>query len=98
MTKAAKIREFQQFNTGATPQEIAAACGVKLQYVHTVLHKAKIKLSTEEKQLAKGNLLLNDEINSLRRQITRLTLHNDMLQSMLKVQEFDLIHRHGSTV
>lgn len=98
MNKAAKIRDFQQFNTGATPPEIAAALGVKLQYVHTVLHKAKVKLSIEEKQLVKGNILLNDEIISLRRQITRLTLHNDMLQSMLKVQEFDLIHRHGSTV
>lgn len=59
---------------------------------------SKVKVTAEERQLAKGQQILRDEISNLHRQITRLKLHNDMLQSMLKVQEFDLMHGHGAPV
>lgn len=100
MNRAAKIREFKRANPNATAPEIAKALGEKVQYIHTTLHKAKIRDTTsiEERQLAKGQMLLRDEINNLHRQITRLKLHNEMLQSMLKVQEFDLMHGHGSAI
>lgn len=100
MNRAAKIREFKQANPTATPQEIATALGEKVQYIHTTLHKAKVRDTTtiEERQLVKGQQILRDEINNLHRQITRLKLHNEMLQSMLKVQEFDLMHGHGSAI
>ena len=110
MTKAQLIRNYKKENPDAKAKQIAEAMGTKLQYVYTVLHKAKTKrlrgwnrqpkpvVTKEETQLVKGQMLLRDEINSLHRQITRLKLHNEMLQSMLKVQEFDLMHGHGATV
>ena len=113
MNKAQTIRDYIKANPEAKAKAIAEALGMKLQYVYTVKHKASSKtkrqfkhnpmpkvapISAEERQLAKGQQILRDEISNLHRQITRLKLHNDMLQSMLKVQEFDLMHGHGAPV
>lgn len=113
MNKAQKIREYKTAHPLATPQAIANALGFKTQYVYTVLHKQKTKTvrhmkkvfkpvepqaTQTERQMAKGQMILRDEIQNLHKQITRLKLHNDMLQAMLKVQDFDLIHGHGTTV
>jgi hypothetical protein len=107
VSKAKQIRLYKESNPTATPQMIAEALGVNLQYVYTVMHKAVVqkprapKTATPtltERQMAKGQQILRDEISNLHRQITRLKLHNEMLQSMLKVQEFDLMHGHGASV
>jgi hypothetical protein len=107
VNKAQQIRLYKESNPTATPQMIADALGVNLQYVYTVTHKAAgkkpkapktVKPTLVERQMAKGQQILRDEINNLHRQITRLKLHNEMLQSMLKVQEFDLMHGHGAPV
>ena len=113
MNKAQKIRDYKAAHPLATPQAIANALGFKIQYVYTVLHKQKTKTVRHmkkvfkhvapqapqtERQMAKGQMILRDEIQNLHKQITRLKLHNDMLQAMLKVQDFDLIHGHGTTV
>lgn len=113
MSKAKLIRDYKKANPEAKPQAIADILGTKLQYVYTVLHKEKHKTvrhmkkvfkpvdpqeTQTERQMAKGQMILRDEINNLHKQITRLKLHNEMLQSMLKVQEFDLMHGHGSAI
>ena len=111
MNIAKQIREYKMSNPQATPPEIAEALKVKLQYVHTTLHKVKLRAkaadkivqtqlpTAEQRQVMKGQQVLRDEINRLHAEITRLKLHNDMLQAMLKVQEFDLMNRrHGSSI
>ena len=107
VNKAKQIRLYKESNPTATPQMIAEALGINLQYVYTVMHKAAskkprapktVKPTLVERQMVKGQQILRDEIANLHRQITRLKLHNEMLLSMLKVQDFDLMHGHGSSV
>lgn len=98
MTKSQSILDYQTANPTATYREIADALSLKVQYVYTVMHKAKNKPPTkEERQLAKGQNILQNEINNLNRKLTRLQLHNTMLQAMINVQDFDLMNR-GTTV
>lgn len=111
MNLAKQIREYKMSNPEATPSQIADACKTNLQYVHTTLNKAKTRAkmaeqivqtqlpSAEQRQVMKGQQVLRDEINRLHAEVTRLKLHNDMLQAMLKVQEFDLMNRrNGSSI
>ena len=98
MTKSQSILDYQAANPTATYREIADALSFKVQYVYTVMHKAKTKAPTkEERQLVKGQNILQNEINNLNRKLTRLQLHNTMLQAMINVQDFDLMNR-GTTV
>jgi hypothetical protein len=72
---------------------------MKKVFKHVAPQAPQVEGATQtERQMAKGQMILRDEIQNLHKQITRLKLHNDMLQAMLKVQDFDLIHGHGTTV
>jgi len=102
MTKSQSILDYRTANPTATYREIADALSFKVQYVYTVMHKAKTKASPtkpptkEERQLVKGQNILQNEINNLNRKLTRLQLHNTMLQAMINVQDFDLMNRGTS--
>ena len=107
MNLAKQIREYKMSHPEATPPQIAEAVNTNLQYVHTTLNKARMRAkaaekgvqtkspTAEQRQVMKGQQILRDEINRLHGEITRLKLHNDMLQAMVKVQEFDLLNRRN---
>lgn len=43
VSKAQKVIEFQSANPSATPADIAAALGIKRQYVHSVMYMQRKK-------------------------------------------------------
>jgi len=88
MNKAKKVREYQQANPKATPQEVADKCGVTRTYVYQVLYKLKNKKAKTEAVTAttvtQGQEVLRQEIERLHAEIANLTILDEVNEEIIQ--------------